>query len=322
MGRPRKRREEPVVSIEADDSSSSSMPAPIRSEFMVNSFNTLDASLETNGTQYAITANHEFHQSQNFPVDPYLQDFGTADMPAAPQGIVSNLGADQQFPLLSQLSDTTTTCGCLSGLYLSLSSLQSLSAFGFPVTLPPIRLACNTAYDVLICQECPKDRNTAMSNLMLLTTLLTSIVERYDRVLKQIDADAQQASNAGETIPFRMGENRPEYAHLHTGTLDCPMGFDVDISPSEYRKLARKVIRADVLGPAPHGRQSISDIVDLFEQRQHQWHLQPEVESLRLQCAKLNGNHVTASDAMCLRFIQVIRNHMQCLELENEATVA
>jgi hypothetical protein len=322
MGRPRKRREEPAVTIEADDPSSSSMPAPVRSEFMVNGFNTFDANLETNGTPYAITADHDFYQSQNFPVDPYLQDFSTADMPTAPHGIVGNLGVDQQFPFLSQLSSTTTMCGCLSELYISLSSLQALSSFGFPMTLPPIRLACNTAYGVLTCQQCPKDRNTAMSNLMLLTTLLTSIVERYDRILKQIDADAQQASNAGETVPFRMGENRPEYAHLHTGTLDCPMGFDIDLSPSEWRKLARKAIRADVLGPAPHGRQSISDIVDLFEQRQHQWHLRPEVESLRVQCAKLNGNNVAAADGMCLRFIQVIRNHIQCLELGNEVTMA
>jgi len=289
---------------------------------MVNGFNTFNANLETNDTPYTTTVDHDFYQSQNFPVDPYLQDFSIADMPTAPQGIAGDLGTDQQLPFLSQLSGTATACGCLSDLYISLSTLQALSAFSFPVTLPPIRLACNTAYGVLACQQCPKDRNSAMSNVMLLTTLLTSIVERYDRVLKQIDADAQQASNAGETISFRMGENRPEYAHLHTGTSDCPMGFDVDISPSEWRKLARKAIRADVLGPAPNGRQSISDIVDLFEQRQHQWHLRPEAESMRMQCAKLNGNHVTAGDGMCLRFLQVIRNHILCLELGNEVTMA
>lgn len=288
----------------------------------MNGFNTFNANLETNGAPYTVTTGYDFYQTQNFPIDPYLQDFSAADVSTTPHGLAGNLSADQQVPSLPLLSNTATVCGCLSELYISLSSLQSLATFSFPLALPPIRLACNAAYGVLVCQQCPKDRNSAMSNLMLLTTLLTSIVERYDRVLKQIDADAQQASSTGETIPFRMGENRPEYAHLHTGTFDCPMGFEVNLSPSEWQKLARKAIRADVLGPAPNGRQSISDIVDLFEQRQHQWHLRPEAENMRMQCAKLNGNHVVAGDAMCLRFIQVIRNHIQCLELGNEATVA
>jgi hypothetical protein len=316
MGRPRKRREEPVVGVEADDSSSNSVPAPI------HSINTFNANLETNDAPYTITTDHDFYQSQNFPVDPYLQDFNVTDMSTAPHGISGDLGADQQVPFLPLLSNTAALCGCLSELYISLSGLQALATFSFPLALPPIRLACNAAYGVLVCQQCPKDRNSAISNLMLLTTLLTSIVERYDRVLKQIDADSQKASSAGETIPFRMGENRPEYAHLHTGTLDCPMGFDVDLSPSEWQQLARKAIKADVLGPAPYGRQSISDIVDLFEQRQHQWHLRPEAENMRMQCSKSNGNHVTAGDAMCLRFIQVIKDHIQCLELGNEVTMA
>ncbi len=320
MGRPRKRREEPVVSIE-DDSSSNSVPAQIDSEFMVNGFNTFNPTLETNGDSYTIT--DEFYQSQNIPIDPYLQGFSAADIPTAPHDVDGNLSADQPVPFLPLLSSTATVCGCLSELYISLTNLQSLTAFTFPLALPTIRLACNAAYGFLVCQQCPKDRNTAMSNLMFLTTLLTSIVERYDRVLKQVDADAQQASGSGKAIPFRMGENRPEYAHLHTGTFDCPMGFDVDISPSEWRKLARKAIKADVLGPAPNGRQSISDIVDLFEQRQHQWHLRPDMENMRIQCGRLNGNHVaTAGDAVCLRVIQVIRDHIQCLDLENEVTMA
>ena len=311
MGRPRKKREEQPVRIEADDSASSSVPAPIQSEFMVNGF-TFDASLETNGAPYTFTMDHDFNQSHNFPVDPYLQDPVAADMSTATHGVAGSLGTDQQIPF---------SCTCLSELYLSLSSLQALAEFSFPMALVTIRPACNVAYSVLVCQQCPEDRNSAMSNLMLLTTLLTSIVERYDRVLKQIDIDTRRASAVGETIPFRMGDNRPDHAHLHTGTLDCPMGFDVDLSPSEWQKLARKVIRADVLGPAPHGRQSVSDMVDLFEQRQHQWHLRPEVENMRMQHARLNGNCSTVGDPTCLRFVQVIRDHIQCLELGNEGTL-
>lgn len=321
MGRPRKKREEPTISIEADDTSSSYVSAPICSEYMMNGFNTFNSTLEASGAPYNTTNHQDFYQNQNIPIDPYLQDFSAADLSTAPTSITGDLGADQPVPILPMLSSTAAACVCLSELYISLSNLQSLAIFSFPLALPQIRLACNSAYCVLVCQQCPKDRNSAMSNLMFLTTLLTSIVERYDRVLKQIDTDAQQASSLGETIPFRMGENRAEYAHLHTGTFDCPMGFDVDLSPSEWRKFARKAIKADVLGPAPNCRQSISDIVNLFEQRQHQWHLRPEAENMGIQCARLNGNHVAPGDPMCLKFIQVIRDHIQRLELGDEVTM-
>jgi len=97
----------------------------------------------------------------------------------------------------------TPACACLSGMYLTISGLQAINDFGFPHVLVKIRSSCSTVYSVLNCEQCPKERGSAMSNLMLLTTLLTSIVERYERVLKEVSVATQRATETAQIIPFR-----------------------------------------------------------------------------------------------------------------------
>lgn len=322
MGRPRKRRrDDQSAPDEQDDSSNSnSVLGFSQPDLMTNGFNYFDPALPVDGPGYTYTTDRHFHESQNLLVDPYLQDAiaGGVSMPA--QSLSSDLSSEQQIQLSPPERDgNLPPCSCLSGMYLTLSGLQALTNFGFPRVLPRIRSSCSTAYSVLMCEQCPKERASAVSNLMLLTTLLTAVVERYERVLKDIEAMTERAREANQTIPFRMGENRPETAHLHTGTLDCPMGFDIDLSAAEWKKLARKVIKADVIGPAPHARQSVLDLVNLFEERQRQWHLRPDVENYRATYEKVTGS--SAGEYNCLKFVEMIRQHIKCLQLEDAGEV-
>ena len=328
MGRPRKRRrdDEDALSVtpaDQDDisSGSQSMLGSIPSDLMPDSFNYLDPPIPLDGPGYTFTTDRHFHDSQNLLVDPYLQDAMTSGVSMPAQSLSSDLSSEQQiqFSPLPSMDGQTPACACLSGMYLTISGLQAINDFGFPHVLVKIRSSCSTVYSVLNCEQCPKERGSAMSNLMLLTTLLTSIVERYERVLKEVSVATQRATETAQMIPFRMGENRPELAHLHTGTLSCPMGFDVNLSPSEWEKLARKVIKADVIGPAPHGRQSVADLVDMFEARQHRWHLRPDVEHLRSHYENSTG--VSYGEFSCLKFIDMIRKHMICLDLDKDGQI-
>jgi hypothetical protein len=320
MGRPRKRRRDeqiPTPEEIRDDSSTNSAPFSTYNQlpdFAVNGFMPLPPAY-TSGPGYTYTNDRQFHESSNLLVDPYLQDAVTAGVSMPASSVSNSLSANQHIQFSPPESDSgVLPCSCLSSMYLTLSGLQTMSDFTFPMVLPLMRSACSTAYNVLRCEHCPLDRSTASSNLMLLTTVLTCVVDRYDRVLKDITLQADRAEQSGETIPFRMGENRPETAHLHTGTLDCPMGFDIDLSSREWRKLARKVVKADVLGPAPHGRQSVLDLVNLFEERQHQWHLRPDVEHLRAHYERLHGP--LHNENNCLKFVEVVRQHIRLLDLD------
>ena len=208
-------------------------------------------------------------------------------------------------------------CICLSSIYLAITDLSALKDFAFPICLPQVRNALTVASVALKCPECPKTRATAVTNFMQLTTLLQLIAERYDRVLRAINDESDRAEEARETKHFRVGEHQTRRAHLHTGTADCPMGFNVELDPGEWRTLARKAVRQDVLGPAAvaavpaaaeddgddtnpdpdpdntddntnnnelttlRTNTSLNGIVDLLIERQKSWHLDPKHEGYR-----------------------------------------
>lgn len=157
-----------------------------------------------------------------------------------------------------------------------------------------------------------------MQNLMMLTTLLTTVTECYRKILLAIEAHAAEAEVAGTTIQYRMGDSSPERWHLHTGTDNCPMGINVDFEPGEYKMIARKVIRADVVGAAnsPMGRISILDLVKRLEERQKDWHsggssieMRRHFASAGQQCDPANG------DFTCLKLVGMIRHHVGLLGL-------
>jgi hypothetical protein len=148
--------------------------------------------------------------------------------------------------------------------------------------------------------------------------VLTAVTDCYRKILGSIDAEAARAENAGTTIQYRIGDTSPERWHLHTGTNDCPMGVNVDLDPSEYKMLARKVIKADVLGAANANpnQMSVLGIVKSLEERQHEWHTGSSSAVIRAHFSRAGQEcRPEAGDFTCLKLVGMIRHHIDMLGL-------
>ena len=202
-------------------------------------------------------------------------------------------------------------CACLANLYLTLSSFQSLGPPSFPFSSGTLKKAASTACGVLRCSQCPKAYSSAFQNISLLGTLLPIIIMEYAKLLNHID----EKSARGESITFRMGIQDPALMHLHTGTDDCPMGFNVELSAVEWRKTARRVIRQQVLG-AKSGDGNLSSVIDELDQRQHVWHSSHYPQSIA------SYTPVCAADDKaelgCLRVIKNLRRSIEALNLSDD----
>jgi hypothetical protein len=209
-------------------------------------------------------------------------------------------------------------CSCLSDMYHTLSTLQSHDQFSFPESLLPIRTSLHTTKSVLECTQCPKESTTAMQNIMHLTTLLTTITDSYRKLLQAIDAEAARVSEVGEKKKFRMGDSSPEKAHLHTGTLDCPMGFFVNLDGKEWKMLARKVVEGDiaVASPDSHNQTTVLGLANMLEERQLRWHEDRNMKQMHDHFAG-DGARCVPKDGEfhCLKMVAMVRSHVALLNL-------
>lgn len=217
--------------------------------------------------------------------------------------ISSTLPPDQ-FPKLP--------CPCLSTMYLTLTNLQALTSFAFPSVLPHLRTALQTALAILNCPDCPKESFTAIQNAMTLGALLTAIAERFHRTLRAIDDEAARLERAGLTKEYRMGDMSVETLHLHTGEPGCPMGFEIELAAEDWRKLAKKVVKAEVLGKgkAPN---SLVNLVEQMEQRQLKWHTGRVQRGEAFGNCREEGTPHHGGDPICLRMIGGVRVMMDAM---------
>lgn len=142
------------------------------------------------------------------------------------------------------------------------------------------------------CPVCPLDPFSAIQNVSSLVSLFKAITERFSKVLQEVDLEAIRLASSGEKKPFRMGDNNPALAHLHTGTLDCPMGFNIELEPDVWKKLVKAALRTEVFGggsnPAP-----LQGLIREAEERQKRWHSD---ESLGGEARRLWGKERCANE--------------------------
>lgn len=332
MGRPRKRRRPEEVehellcdspAVPTDDGTSTSIQPSMSHEMLIST------PIEDSGLDKVVLS-----------WDPSQLDFSDWDRA---EGSAPYFNADGVVPLhLSMPTDTLQTsmpgrvtsggeatsaqitssetsppngpsCACLANLYLALSSLQSLPPPSFPLTSGNLKIATNTARDVLRCRICPKAFNSAFQNMSLLGTLLPLIIMEYAKLLHHID----EKSASGESTSFRMGESNPALLHLHTGTPDCPLGFDLELSGVEWRMTARKVIRQQVLGiRADDG--SLNSLIDELEERQHAWHNTPYPHNVMSYTPVCATDEEKETERGCLRVIRNLRRSIEALKLSDD----
>ncbi|KAL1607882.1 hypothetical protein SLS60_002820 [Paraconiothyrium brasiliense] len=323
MGRPRKRRREDVQPEEAPEGQPE--PNSIIDAFIMPTFGdsglipNTDLTADLSGFQ-DVPVNNTFSNSIMPPT--YVESFGPVPT------YETSSGMDPIDPLLwdppptdsdltSQTNSTpshqsTGPCSCLSLNYLALSDLQALTNFAFPAVIPRIRPALQTASTMIQCTQCPMESFTAIQNMQSLTALLTAIAERFHKVLAGIDAEAARLEQRHEKKAFRVGDNNPENSHLHTGTPDCPMGYDLNLDPQDWKKLAKQMLRTEVVGGGQNPMPLLG-LVEELEKRQHRWHTDPsmDTEERKKLFGAENMCKNKGDEAMCLRMIGHIRNMVE-----------
>lgn len=156
-------------------------------------------------------------------------------------------------------------CSCLPQLYTFLGAFQAPPDPIFPYSLVALKKATRFAKEAVHCQHCATEYTSAVQNAMLLGTLMTLVINEYRKLLDHID---EQATN-DETKIMRVGNMSLENAHMHTGTRDCPMGINLEVSGHEWKLFARRTLRKEVVGP---GDYNVAQILQEMKDRQQRWH--------------------------------------------------
>lgn len=175
----------------------------------------------------------------------------------------------------------------------------------------------HTAAHVLACRECPTRFISAVQNTQLVGTLLVSIAERFGRILAAITAEAVRAEAAGERKTFRLADLNTSTLHLHTGGISCAAAFSIDLSPTEWRGMAKKVVRAEVEGGTEACCSCFIGLLDLMEERQNYFHscrdhggeeVLPEDFPVDSRTGrKMGGGSMPKEDHLCLKLVGYAR---------------
>lgn len=150
-----------------------------------------------------------------------------------------------------------------------------MSSLAFPQVIIPLRKAMDTIASVVNCPVCPKEGFSSIQNVQSIVSLFKAVVERFHKVLDEIDAEAARLEQSGLKKPYRIGDNSPGLRHLHTGTPDCPMGFNIDIEPRDWRKLVKTALKTEVYGGGSNQR-PLMLLLKEAEARQARWHVNAE----------------------------------------------
>jgi len=223
------------------------------------------------------------NSSNNSP--PTLQS--QSDLQNVPQPTHDSQHSHQSQPSADPTTiDQPPTCACLSTLYLTLSSLATMDqTFPFPTSLHPLREAMSTASQAISCPVCPILFITGLQNVQLLNALLMSLAERFSRILSSINAEATALELHNSTVStlaelktktFRLADLSTP-GHLHSGGPHCAAAFSLSFTPAEWRSMAKKVVRAEVHGPADGSEccPYLLGLITQMEKRQERTHKAP-----------------------------------------------
>lgn len=156
-------------------------------------------------------------------------------------------------------------------MYLTLTDLQSVPSFAFPQVVIPLRKAMSNLSDLIHCPQCPKEMFTAIQNIHSAVAIFKALVERFNKVLIELDAEAERLQQTGQKKPYRVGDNNPALHHLHTGTLDCPMGFNIDLEAKDWKRIVKTALKTEIHGGGSNPR-PLMDLLKEIEARQERWH--------------------------------------------------
>ncbi|KAI9699106.1 MAG: hypothetical protein M1836_003295 [Candelina mexicana] len=312
MGRPRKRRRN------VDEDTNNNLPSRIIDDIPQPEQDTLDVLL--GDLQGSNPTGSDSFDLMNMPFPNSFYDESTTLNAMGLDDTADTADNSYQDSPGHSSNTSQISCACLDTLYLTLSSLQPYAASSktlmFPLPLLPMRKAIGTGYSVLRCPRCPSVFASSMQNLMLLGTLLQLLAVCFSNMLQSIDREAAALSAERGKRKFRMGDMSDGTAGMHTGTLDCPMAFEVELTASEWRTMAKKVVLHDLRGP--DGKGGLMGLLNSMEERQKERH--------RSQSRYEDGNEVACKlmsqvappngDYTCLRIMDHARKVIEAVDID------
>jgi hypothetical protein len=203
-------------------------------------------------------------------------------------------------------------CNCLNNLYLHLSSMIHMKDHSFPIGLHTIRHAMQAMLEAITCEHCPQTFLSGMTNTQLLGSLLMAVGTSYCKILQSITAEAKRADDNDENKKLRLADLNTTSDHLHTGGLGCAAAFTLDLTPTDWKAMAKKVVRAEVYGPQD-GNDCCVYYIQLVEKM--------EKRHTHFECRKLpddfpvdhqtgmqiGGPHMKKEDHLCFKLAQMSR---------------
>lgn len=193
------------------------------------------------------------------------------------------------------------SCACLSSIYLTLENLRSMDTIDFPSSLHCLRDALHTSKLCVDCQVCPLQYLTATQNAQLLGTLLLSMSERYHKILKAIALETTDAQNTGRMKSLHISSpEAPKTRHENVGGIDSNDPLVLELPPLEWRKLARRVVHAEIYGTSDTGRISFMSVLTSLEERQARWHTMEPTEDCPDPDRRRHDMHDHNNNPMCL----------------------
>lgn len=209
------------------------------------------------------------------------------------------------------------SCACLSSIYLTLDNLRSMDTIDFPSSLHCLRDALHTSKLCIDCQVCPSQYLTATQNAQLLGTLLLSISERYNRILKVIASETTRAENRGQMKTLHIGSPEPSKPrHENVGGIDSNDPLVLELPPTEWRKLARKVVQAEIYGTSDAGRISFMSVLTRLEERQARWHTMEPTEDCPDPDRRRHDMHDHNNNPMCLMLARQAKKQVNLLDFD------
>ncbi|KZF26461.1 hypothetical protein L228DRAFT_12960 [Xylona heveae TC161] len=265
---------------------------------------------------FNFSSNNDIHipssssEDVHLSLDPYLntqKDFSSFQTPSFMQNLPG--------------MDGENSCACLSNLYLAMSELQTVPPdFPFPSTIHLVSKAVPVARGAIDCPICGTKFLLGMPNTMLVISLLSLMASICAKTYEFIDTKADDSKSRGETKLFRMGEMDPQTIHLHTGTADCPMGFNVELEPDEWRHMAKRVVRATVKGKGD-GKSGLMGLIAAMEERQKSWHenhvspiplVVPNPEQRATSCQ--GASSAAGTTPVCVRMVHNVRGYLKIFD--------
>lgn len=226
----------------------------------------------------------------------------SVDQMQAPLAHANGSASIDPAPYPTPLGSTDSAkCFCLSTMFLATSELHKDNpGVDFPFKLGPLKTALNKTDDLMHCEVCPHQMHTLRENTLLVITLLNSIAASFDKLLRDVDAEAVELASRGLKKHLRIGLGlTPQNVHLHTGGPDCPMGMDVELAPQEWRSLAFRSIKDEVFHRG-NRKTTLEGLLNQLVARQEAWH-------------EASGKPHMGNSCACIHMTSAIRMSMDAL---------